>query len=70
VQRKARRAFRLWQKNPWHPVLNLKQIHGTRAIYSIRLGTGWRALGVKEGDHFIWFWVGSHADYDNLLKQI
>jgi hypothetical protein len=30
----------------------------------------YRALGVKEGDEIIWFWIGSHADYDRLLSRL
>jgi len=25
------------------------------------------ALGVREGDTMIWFWIGLHADYDRLI---
>ncbi len=28
---------------------------------------GYRALGIVEGDDIIWFWVGSHSDYDKLI---
>jgi hypothetical protein len=30
----------------------------------------YRALGVREGDEIIWFWIGSHADYDRLLSRL
>ncbi|WP_432443345.1 hypothetical protein [Rhizobium esperanzae] len=25
-------------------------------------------MAVRDGDDVIWFWIGSHADYDKLLK--
>jgi hypothetical protein len=28
---------------------------------------GYRALGVRRDDTIVWFWIGSHADYDKLL---
>jgi hypothetical protein len=31
---------------------------------------GYRALAVKEGDAIIWFWIGSHAEYEKLLAQL
>ena len=31
---------------------------------------GWRALGVVEGDHITWFWIGSHSDYEQLISRI
>ena len=36
-------------------------------IYSVRIGLGYRALGLLEGTVVTWFWIGSHADYDRIL---
>jgi hypothetical protein len=36
----------------------------------VRVGIGWRALGVREQDAMVWFWIGSHAEYDQILKQL
>jgi hypothetical protein len=70
VQRKARAAYRLWQQDHWHASLQFKQVHDSRPIYSVRIGIGWRALGVTTDDTIIWFWIGSHAEYDNILAQL
>jgi hypothetical protein len=70
VQRSARRAYRVFAKNPQHPSLQFKQVHPSRPIFSARVALGYRALGVRDGDDLIWFWVGSHADYDQLLSQL
>ena len=67
VRVKARRAYRLWSNDPSHPSLRFKRIHGGEPVYSVRIGRGWRALGLLEGDVVTWFWVGSHADYDKLV---
>jgi hypothetical protein len=45
-------------------------VHPKRPIYSVRVGSEWRAVCVKHGDHFIWFWIGSHSDYETVLPQI
>jgi hypothetical protein len=34
------------------------------------VGIGYRAVATLDGDTFIWFWIGSHADYDTLLKNL
>ena len=39
-------------------------------IFSIRVGLRWRALGLIEGDSIYWFWIGPHAEYDTLLKNL
>lgn len=70
VQQQTRKSCRLWCDDPSHPGLHFKLIHRREQLYSVRIGLGWRALGLKEGDTVTWFWIGSHADYDRLLKQL
>jgi len=67
VQENARRNYRLWKENPAHPGLHFKKIHDQEPLYSVRIGRGWRALGLLEEDTITWFWIGSHADYDHLI---
>lgn len=69
VQRGADRAYKLWQSDPYHPSLQFKRIDPQEPIYSVRVGKKYRALGWLEGDTMIWFWIGSHADYDTRLKR-
>jgi hypothetical protein len=35
----------------------------------VRIGLAYRALGVRDGEEIIWFWIGSHAHYDRLLRE-
>jgi hypothetical protein len=70
VQERARKNYRLWRADPAHPGLHFKRIHGLEAMYSVRVGIGWRAAELVEGDTIYWFWIGSHGDYDKLLKQL
>ena len=67
VQAQARKAYRLWRQNPHHPSLHFKCIHSKESLYSVRVGLGWRALGLVQGDTIHWFWIGSHAEYDKLI---
>ena len=50
VKAQARKSYRLWKDDPSHPGLRFKRIHNHEAMYSIRVGKGWRALGLMEGD--------------------
>ena len=70
VQRQAQEAYRLFQRDPAHPGLHFKRVNADPPIYSARVGIGHRAVGVLDGGTIIWFWIGSHADYDQLLKQL
>lgn len=67
VQEHARRAYRLWRANPAHPGLRFKPIQGHPGLYSVRVGRGWRALGRLKGNTVMWFWIGSHAEYEGLI---
>jgi hypothetical protein len=69
VQKQARQAYRLFIENPYHPSLHFKPIHATRPIYSVRIGLDYRAVGIRDKDDIIWYWVGSHAEYDKLIRQ-
>jgi hypothetical protein len=70
VKEQARQAYRLFRQNPSHPGLRFKQVHADPPIYSARVGISHRAAGVVDGNTVIWYWIGSHADYDALLKQL
>ena len=70
VQLRARAAYALFATDPSHPSLRFKQVHPARAVFSARVGLGYRALCVRETETCIWFWIGTHADYDRLLKQL
>jgi hypothetical protein len=69
VQKQAREAHRRFRGDPSHPSLRFKPVHQTEPIYSARVSRGYRALCVLDGDTAIWFWFGSHADYDRILRQ-
>jgi hypothetical protein len=63
----ARRAFRWFAQDPHHDSLSFKQVKP--GIWSARVGIHHRALAIREGDDVVWFWIGSHADYDQLLRR-
>lgn len=70
VQSQAREAYRQFKRDPWHPSLRFKQVHPSIPIYSMRISKGYRALGQRDESGVVWFWIGSHADYEKLLSQL
>jgi hypothetical protein len=70
VQRQAEAAFRLWQSDPHHRSLAFKQIATRKDIVSVRVGLNWRALGTMTNDTVVWFWIGSHSDYDRMIARL
>ena len=67
AQREAKRAYRLFQKNLAHPGLHFKKLEGENDIYSVRIGLGYRTLAVMAKHRVVWYWIGSHGDYDRLV---
>jgi hypothetical protein len=67
VQDQARETYRIFAANPRHPSLQFKRVSQARPIYSVRISRDHRAVGILQDDGIIWFWIGSHQDYDRLL---
>jgi hypothetical protein len=60
----AERNFELLKQDPQHPSLHFKKIGRYR---SVRIGLSYRALAVEIPEGLLWFWIGTHAQYDKLL---
>lgn len=71
VKETAKKNYELWKINPSHPSLEFKKVKPNQNIWSVRVGIGWRALGVvkEREDKIVWFWIGSHGEYDKILSQ-
>ena len=66
IQKQARAAYHLWKENPYYPSLQFKRIDPQEPIYSVRIGLHYRAVGIWEGDTILWYFIGTHAEYDHL----
>jgi hypothetical protein len=65
VQQVADRNYELLKENPFHPSLHFKKVG---SYWSVRVGLQYRALGIQDGDSLVWFWIGTHAQYDRLIS--
>ncbi len=66
VKELANKCFALLRENPNHPSLRLKKIG---KFWSVRIGIAHRALGIPDGRYLIWVWIGTHEEYERLLKS-
>jgi hypothetical protein len=66
VRALADKKFELLKADPRHPSLHLKRIG---ELWSVRVGSHYRALGHDVTDGIQWFWIGSHADYDKAIVR-
>lgn len=67
VQQVARAKYRLWERDPFHPSLHFKEL--VPNLRSVRVNLSYRALARRTGDRIVWFWIGTHAEYDRLIGQ-
>jgi hypothetical protein len=52
-----------------HPSLHFKKLHDK--LYSARVGISYRVLGIMPSpDSITWIWIGTHAEYDKLIKRL
>lgn len=70
TQRQAKEAYKLFLQDPFHRSLDFKRVRQTRPIYSVRVGIDNRALGIRDEDQIVWYWIGSHEEYDKLVAQM
>jgi hypothetical protein len=64
VQELADKSFGVLKNDPHHPSLHFKKIGN---FWSVRIGLYYRAIGVNIPEGVLWFWIGSHANYDKLI---
>jgi hypothetical protein len=65
VRALADKNYALLKADPKHPSLHLKRVGD---YWSVRVGLGYRALAVEVDAGLLWFWIGSHARYDELIR--
>jgi mRNA-degrading endonuclease RelE of RelBE toxin-antitoxin system len=65
IQKIAKKNFDLLKENPKHPSLHFKRVG---KLWSARVGLNHRALSVKTENNFIWVWIGTHEEYERLIK--
>jgi hypothetical protein len=65
VQVLARKNFELLKATPKHPSLHFKK---TGRFWSARASLGYRALAVEDNNDLVWFWIGGHDKYLQIIK--
>jgi hypothetical protein len=65
IRTRADKQFELFSRDPNHPSIHLKPVG---AFWSVRLTLSHRALAVRRGDSFFWFWIGPHNEYERMFE--
>lgn len=66
IQKTADRCYELLKTDPSHPSLHFKKVD---KYWSVRAGQNYRALGVEIEKGILWFWIGTHGEYDKLIGR-
>ena len=70
AKKQAKETYSLFASDPYHPSLHFKRIHSNRPVFSVRIGLHYRTVGILDEQEITWFWIGSHAEYDRLVRQL
>ena len=71
IQERAREAYRRFQADTSHPSLQFKRLNAALPLWSVRINDSYRAVGVRKSDtEIVWFFIGTHAEYDKLLENL
>jgi hypothetical protein len=65
IQKLAVKQYGPWQANPYHPSLRFKKVG---LYWSARITEDYRAVGVMDEDTIIWFFIGTHAEYNRIIR--
>jgi hypothetical protein len=38
-------------------------------MWSVRVGAHYRALAIEFGQDLVWFWIATHAEYNEIIRQ-
>ncbi|WP_417158754.1 hypothetical protein [Spirulina subsalsa] len=66
IQQLADRCYAQLKQNPRYPSLHFKKVG---PFWSVRIGLRYRAVAIQENEDVVWFWIGNHAEYDQILSN-
>ena len=68
IKRLAYKNYILWKNNHLYPSIRYKDIGNN--LRSVRIGDHYRAIGTVDADVIIWFWIGTHEEYNKIIKGL
>ena len=67
VQDLAIEKYELFKQDPYHSSLGF-QAKGK--VWTVAVGRSYRAIARRFGNDLHWVWIGSHEDYNNVLRRL
>lgn len=69
IRSAAREAFEKFSENPAHPGLQLERLKFDSRAWSVRVTRNYRAVARRYDDDWLWFWIGSHTEFDKRFPK-
>ena len=69
IREVARKAFQKFLQSPAHPGLQLERLRSDERAWSVRITRNYRAVARRYGDDWLWFWIGSHEEFDRHFPK-
>ena len=66
IRQLAGESFEKLKHDPRYPSLHFKKVG---RYWSARVGIHYRAVAVEDGDDVVWFWIGHHSEYDQIIGR-
>lgn len=64
------KAVELLADDDKHPGLHSKEVSGKMGAWSVRVSKDYRMVGYRDGETVTRFRIGTHTNYDKLLKRL
>ena len=65
----AQKAFQKFSAHPAHPSLQLERLKFDGRAWSVRVTRNYRAVARRYEDDWLWFWIGSHEEFDRRFPK-
>jgi hypothetical protein len=68
-------AYRQFCLDPSHPALRLHRLENRKKSphkddsFSVTVCLTYRAIYVVDGDTNVWYWIGTHNDYNSFIGE-
>ena len=72
IRQLAQKIFQLFEQNPGHPSLDLKELYDTKkgrhkkGSFRVKVSHQYRAIFFQDKGINVWYWVGTKNDFKNF----
>ena len=68
IRLKAKKQYKLFKTDMFHSSLHFKKVHSSQPIFSARIDTNYRTVGIVNDNKIVWFFIGNHQDYERVIR--